>query len=281
MHSVAIFGAGELGGAVARQLAAADFLSRIVLVDAAASVASGKALDINQAAPVDGYAPIVSGTADESAAIGVDALVLADQFQSNTEWRDDAGAMLVRRLAYLNPRALIVCAGGDQASLVDHGVFEGGLPPRQLVGSAPEGLRSSIVALTALEAGCVPRDVNLAVLGRPPAHLIVPWDEASIAGRRASVVLSPPQITRLDARLAQLWPPSPFTLASAATRLLGAAAARTRDVVSALVAPVDDRSRLERVSMQSVVVGASGIVQILPPALSVRDRVRLQSALAR
>ena len=50
-----ILGAGDLGGALARQLAAADVVSTVVLVDEAGSVAQGKALDIRQASPVDRY----------------------------------------------------------------------------------------------------------------------------------------------------------------------------------------------------------------------------------
>ena len=53
MHTVAIIGAGELGGALARTLATRDAVSRIVLVDEAGNVAAGKALDIRQTGPVE------------------------------------------------------------------------------------------------------------------------------------------------------------------------------------------------------------------------------------
>ena len=45
MATAAILGAGEIGGALARQLAAIDVVSRIVIVDDLAGVAAGKALD--------------------------------------------------------------------------------------------------------------------------------------------------------------------------------------------------------------------------------------------
>ena len=44
--TVVILGAGDIGGALARQLAALDLVSRIVIVDDLANVASGKALDV-------------------------------------------------------------------------------------------------------------------------------------------------------------------------------------------------------------------------------------------
>ena len=46
MHTVAILGAGDLGGALARTLATRDAVSHIVLIDEAGAVAAGKALDI-------------------------------------------------------------------------------------------------------------------------------------------------------------------------------------------------------------------------------------------
>ncbi len=284
MRAIVILGAGELGGALARQLAAAQIASTIVVVDQAGSVAEGKALDIRQAAPIDRYATAVIGTADESVAVGADALVIADRFStggtpSDAEWQNDPAVALVRRLALLNQTAMILCAGARQLDVVERSVRETGIARHRLIGSAPEALRSAIMAMTALETGCTPLDVCLTVVGRPPAQIIVPWDDASIAGRRATDVLTPPAITRLDARLARLWPPGPLTLASAATRVLAAAASRAQDVLSALVAVTREEGDRGRVGMLPVTVSAAGVARILSPTLSSRDRVRLDTAL--
>lgn len=276
MRSIVIIGAGELGGALARQIAAADIAARVVLVDEAGKAAEGKALDIRQAAPVDGYSTDVRGTADESTAATADAVVIADRFASNDEWRGDAGVALVRRLRHLNRSALMICAGAEHLEIVGRSVREGGLDPRRLLGSAPEALRGAVVSLTTLEAHCCPSEVSLTVVGRPPAHTIVPWEDASIAGRRATAVLSPPAITRLDGRLARLWPPGPLALASAAARFLSAAATRLPHTLSAFVAASTDG---HRIGMLPVAM-KQGEVTVVAPTLSVRDRVRLDSALA-
>ena len=52
VSTIAIIGAGELGGALAYRLARDDWAARILLVDDQGSVAAGKALDIMQAAPL-------------------------------------------------------------------------------------------------------------------------------------------------------------------------------------------------------------------------------------
>ena len=102
MRSIVILGAGELGGALARQIAAADFVHRVTMVDGARTIAEGKALDITEAAPIDGYSTSVRGTDDESATVDADGVILADQADSaGDEWHGDGGLALLGRVAYL------------------------------------------------------------------------------------------------------------------------------------------------------------------------------------
>jgi hypothetical protein len=281
VRTVVILGAGELGGALARQLAAADITQRIVLVDDAGRVAEGKALDIAQAAPVDGYTTKVTGGGDESAVIGADVVVVADRAATGQEWQDDAGVGLIRRISHRTPAAVIMCAGAHCLDVIERGVREADISRYRLFGSGPEALRSAVVAVTALEARCAPTEVSLAVLGRPPGQVIVPWEDAAIGGRRATAVLSPPAITRLDGRLSRLWPPGPLTLASAAVRVLHAMATRARPTVCTFVAGARTDGAYARAGMLPVIVGAGGIVETLEPSLSVRDRVRLETVLQR
>jgi malate dehydrogenase len=281
VRSVVIVGAGELGGALARQIAAADITPRVTLVDDAGQVAEGKALDIRQAAPIDGYSTHLIGTSDESAVVGADVVVIADRAATGVEWQGDAGVALVRRIAYLNPTGMILCAGSQHLPLVERGVREAGLDRLRVFGSAPEALRSAVVSMTALEAGCAPVDISLTVVGRPPDQTIVPWEDASIAGRRTTVVLAPPAITRLDSRLPRLWPLGPFTLASAAARVLSAAARRNHHTVCAFVAVTREQGDRGRVGMLPVQLHAKGIAAVVTPTLSTRDRVRLDTALQR
>jgi malate dehydrogenase len=272
--SIVILGAGELGGALARQLAAADIVPRIVLIDDAGRIAEGKALDIQQASPVEGYSTTLSGTRDEAAIIGADAVVIADRAEPGHEWQGDRGVALIQRIAYVNGNGMILCAGAQQLELIQRAVREVGVPRQRVLGSAPEALRAAVISMVALEAGCSPTEVSLAVFGRPPHQLIVPWEDAAIGGRAATAVLPPPAITRLDSRLAQLWPPGPFTLASAATRLLKAAAARARLSVCAFVVP-EERGNA---GILPVLARPYGIAQIVRPTLNTRDRVRLETA---
>ena len=280
MATAVILGAGDIGGALARQLAAIDLVSRIVIVDDLANVAAGKALDVAQSAPVDGYHTAMAGTSDVAAVVGAAIIIVADTAAApSADWKDEAGLALVKRAAGLNQRAPVVCAGTAQASLIERGVNELGVSRMRLFGSAAEALRSAIVSIVALEANASPSDISLSVLGRAPQQIIVPWDEAAIAGRTATQVLSAAQLARLDARIARLWPPGPYALASAATRMIQTALLKTPRIHAALVAVTRDEGIPGRSAMMPVTLQPSGLSALVPPSLSTRDRVRFETTM--
>ena len=286
---MAIIGAGDIGGALARELAALDIVSRIVIVDDLANVGAGKALDIAQSGPVDRYHTALSGSSDVAAVVGAAAILIADRAGSSSphalkpsdpqEWTDEAGLTLLRRVAGLNQRAFIICAGAKQASVVEKGVNEAGLSRLRVFGSAPEALRAAVIAITAVEANAAPSDIALSVLGRPPEHVIVPWDEASIGGRCATNVLSAAQLARLDARIARLWPPGAYALASAAARLVQTAITRSPRVHAAQVAVTGEEGMPGRSAMMPVTLNPAGIAALVEPSLSSRDRVRFETTM--
>lgn len=280
MSTVVILGAGDLGGALARHLAAGGAVSRIALVDDLGSVAAGKALDVSQAGPVDRYTTALSGGSDVSTVVGASVVVFADRAGATpAEWSDQAGLALLKRVAGLNQVAPLLCAGAMQAGLVERGVSELGVSRMRLLGSAPEALRAAVVMAVALEAGAAPQDVSLSVVGRPPHAVIVPWEAAAIGGRLATCVLSAAQLARLDARVARLWPPGPITLAAAAARMIHTALARTGRTHMATVALTKEEGTPGRAAMLPVTLDPAGISQLVAPSLSSRDRVRLDTTL--
>ena len=279
MSTVVILGAGEIGGALARQLAATDLVSRIVLIDDLGLVASGKALDVAQSGPVDRYHTRISGTNDLAAVVGAAVVVFADRAGPGGEWQDETGLALLKRVSGLNQTAPLLCSGASQSGLIERGVYEAGIARPRLFGTAAEALRSAVTAITALEAQAAPSDISLSVLGRPPQQVIVPWDEAAIGGRSIPKVLSAAQLARLDARVARLWPPGPYALASAATRIIRTALGRTPRVHAAIVAVTREQGTPGRSAIMPVTVLPSGLASIVEPALSSRDRVRYETSL--
>ena len=276
MFDVAIIGAGELGGALAHRLARRDVVSAICLVDEAGTIASGKALDLMQAAPIERFSTRISGASELALASSAGIVVLADRAHSG-EWSGDDGLALVRRIGgYGTP--IVICAGAKQREIVERAAREGGMPRMRIIGSAPEALAGAARAIVALETGCSASDVSLTVLGVPPDHVVVPWDDATIGGLAATKLIEAPALRRLDARVSRLWPPGPMALAAAAVKAIEAIAGHSRAVVSAIVAPDDSMGRRERAAAFPVRLSERGIDLVVVPPLTQRDRVLLDTA---
>jgi malate dehydrogenase len=278
MHDVAIIGAGELGGAVAHRLATRAVVSTICLVDEAGSIAAGKALDIMQAAPIERFATRVAGATDIAAAVGASIVVIAD-LAAGVERSIDDGLLLLKRLIASDAKPLILCAGADHRELVERGARELGVPRTRLFGSAPEALASAVRSAVATESGGSPRDVALTVLGVPPSHAVVPWEEATIGGLSAVRLLDTPARRRIHAQVARLWPPGPHALAAAAVKAIDIMFGGSRQVMSCFVAPDDSGGRRTRAAAFPTRLGRDGVDRVEVPPLTTHDRVALDNAI--
>jgi len=278
MQNVAIIGAGEMGGATAHALARSNLVRSITLIDDTRRVAAGKALDIAQAAPVEGFATQLSGTTDVSVAAGASIVILADRVTGG-EWQGEDGLVLLKRLSQTASGAVILCAGPSQRHLIDRGVRELHMNRFRLFGSAPESLAGAARALVALAVNGSPRDVALSVLGVPPAHTVIPWADATVAGFALTRLVDEPSRRRLSARVTALWPPGPYALAAAATVVVEAMAGRSRRVASCFVASDASTGTHTRTGAMPVRLGSGGIVEVLLPSLSAVEQVALDNAM--
>ena len=279
MTTVAIVGAGDIGGAAAQALASRDAAQRVLLVDAVQGAAVGKALDIRQSGAVEGFHTTLDGTSDESRLSGCDVCVIADRVGAAGEWRGEDGLSMVVRIAPYLDDAPLVFAGVSQAGLLGSVASETTIRPARLIGSSAEALVSAITAIVAVEAGCSPREVMLTVLGVPPAGFVVPWSEASIGGYAMPRVLSQVQLGRIEARAGRLWPPGPYALGAAAAAIVAAILSSSRESFSVLTQLGGEFGVKGRVGALPARLGPGGIVETRVPALDTRQRVQLQVAL--
>jgi len=278
--TVAVIGAGDIGGATAHALAACDEVGRVLIVDGSANAAAGKALDIQQAGAIAGFHTRLQGTDDFTRVTGCSACVVADRFDGTREWSGEEGlAMLVRLIPALSG-VPIVFAGADQSSLIELAFRELGVDRRRLVGSAPEAFASAVRAIVALEAGCSPAEVSLAVLGSATGGLVVPWSDASIGGHALEHRLEPIQVTRLEATSDRLWPPGPHALGRAAARVTTAILTSSRRSCSILVALDGEFGVKHGVGVVPAALSTSGIAATWTPTITSRESVRLMTALS-
>ena len=74
-RKVTVVGAGNVGTTVAQEVARCDYAD-VVLVDIIENLPQGKALDLNEAGPVLGYEPTITGTNGYEETAGSDVVVI-------------------------------------------------------------------------------------------------------------------------------------------------------------------------------------------------------------
>ena len=280
MSTVCIIGAGELGGATAHALARHERVRRVILIDDAAGVAAGKALDILQAGAIDRSRADLEGSADLSRVVGAAVCVIADRSgRTSSEWQGDEGLALLNRLAPYLGDSPIVFGGSAQASLLLTAAREVHIRRERLIGSAPEALCGAVKSMVALEAQCSPTEIGLTVLGAPPRGFVVPWSEASIGGHALERVLTQVQLSRIEGRVGHLWPPGPHALGLAAARVAEALLTTSRRTFSVLTVLGGEFGVRGRVGVLPAVLSTQGIVATRVPALNTRERVQVENAL--
>lgn len=271
MSTVAILGAGDLGGALARALADGDAASRILLIDDARPVAIGKALDIRQTGPIESYDTAVDGTDDVREASGAAVVVLADRCGQD-ELSEEASLALLDRVARLAPAAPLVFAAGSHR-LMTLALNDLKLPARRLIGSAPTAAVAAARALMAPALDASPVDISIPILGLPP-HWVLAWDRACSAG--APVDMPAHAAARVEQALTASWPPGPYSLASAASAVVrGILTSSRRRFCCFQATPFGSIHPV--VFAAPVTLGTGGITSVALPELTPRQRVALET----
>lgn len=278
MSTVAIIGAGPLGGALAHTLAGRSRVGEVRLIDPEQRIAEGKALDILQSSAVEQFSTRVTGATTYAAAAGADAIVFADLLAGG-EVAGEAGLAVVRQVARMDETAPLLFAGGTQRELMARTLVELHVSPRRLVGSAPLALESAIVALAAALADVSPADLSIGVAGVPPEDAVIGWDAATAFHRPIGSVLPPHQLSALSSRLSALWPPAPYTLASAAARVAEALTHASRRRYTCFAAIDVTGAGHGLIAAVPVELVRGGIGKTLEPALSRHERTTFENGL--
>lgn len=278
MSTVAIIGAGPLGGALARTLAGRSRVSEVRLIDPQGRVAEGKALDILQSGPIDGFNTRVTAAGSYAAAAGADTIVLADS-TSGEEIAGEAGLALLRQLSRMDTSAPFLFAGGLQRDLMIRGLEELHLAPKRLLGSAPLALESAVRAVTAALLDASPADLSIGLAGVPPRDAVIGWDAATAFNRPIADVLAPHHLSALTSRLPALWPPQPYTLASAAARVAEALSGGSRRRYTCFAAIDVNGAGRGMIAAVPVEIVKGGVGKTLEPALSRHERTAFENGL--
>ena len=142
-NKIALIGAGQIGGTLAH-LAGLKELGDIVLFDIAEGTPQGKALDIAESSPVDGFDGSFTGANDYSAIAGADVIIVTagvprkpgmsrdDLLGINLKVMDSVGAGIKQHA----PNAFVICITNPLDAMVWALQKASGLPANKVVGMA-------------------------------------------------------------------------------------------------------------------------------------------------
>jgi len=171
-NKIALIGAGNIGGTLAHMIGLKE-LGDVVMFDVFGGVAAGKALDIMQSGPVDGFDSAMSGGSDYSAIAGSDVVIVTAGFPRTPGMsRDDligknAGviAQVAEGIKTHCPNAFVICITNPLDAMVWVMKEKSGLPANRVVGMAGVLDSSRFRLFLAQEFGVSVEDVTAFVLG--------------------------------------------------------------------------------------------------------------------
>jgi malate dehydrogenase len=140
---IALIGAGMIGGTLAH-LAAIREMGDIILVDVAEGIPQGKALDLAQAGPVEGYDATLTGTQDYAEIAGADVcIVTAGVARKPGMSRDDLLGINLKVMKAVGegirthaPDSFVICVTNPLDAMVWALREFSGLPHQRVVGMA-------------------------------------------------------------------------------------------------------------------------------------------------
>jgi malate dehydrogenase len=169
---IALVGAGNIGGTLAHLIGLKE-LGDVVMFDVFPGVAAGKALDIMQSGPVDGFDSHMTGAGDYSAIAGADVVIVTAGFPRLPGMtRDDlltknAGVIgqVAEGIKTYAPNAFVICITNPLDVMVWVLQQKSGLPPEKVVGMAGVLDSARFRLFLAQEFGVSVEDVTAFVLG--------------------------------------------------------------------------------------------------------------------
>ncbi|MBE0466474.1 MAG: malate dehydrogenase [Candidatus Desulforudis sp.] len=178
-NRISIVGAGNVGATCAHWAAAKE-LGDIVLVDVVEGVPQGKALDLMEAGPVEGFDCMLSGTNDYEDTVGSDvAVITAGIARKPGMSRDDLVSINVKivqqaaaEIARYSPDAIIIVVTNPLDVMCSAALKASGFPSDRVFGMSGILDSARLRTFLALELGISFEDVTTLVLGGHGDHMV-------------------------------------------------------------------------------------------------------------
>ena len=237
-RKVTVVGAGNVGATAAQEIARRDY-ANVVLVDIKEGLPQGKALDIDQAAPVLGYEPTVVGTNGYEETEGSEVVVVtAGVPRTGDMSRDDLVTTnegivgsVTREAAERSPDAILIIVSNPLDAMCHVAKNVSGWPRERVFGMAGILDTARFSTFIAEETGASAKDVTAMVLGGHGDQMVPVVSATTVGGVPLRQLVSDDRIEAMVKRTRKGGGELVKLLGTSAWYAPGAAAAQMVDAV--------------------------------------------------
>ena len=200
---ITLIGAGQIGGTLAHLIAIKE-LGDVVLFDVAAGIAKGKALDIAQSSPVNGFDINLSGTDNYEDTKNSDVVIItAGVPRKPGMTRDDLleiNLKIIKQVAEgikkTSPNAFVICITNPLDVIVMALQKYSGLPKNKIVGMAGILDSSRFIYFLSQELKVSVKKIKSLVLGGHGDSMVAMLGHTEIEGKKINDLVKEGKITK-------------------------------------------------------------------------------------
>jgi len=173
MKKISLIGAGQIGGTLAHLIGLKELVNEIVLFDVASGIAKGKALDIAQSSPIDGFNVKFYGTDNYKDIKNSDVIIITAGVPRKPGMsRDDLLGINLKIIKQVSegikqhaPNAFVICITNPLDVMVMALQKYSGLPTNKVVGMAGILDTSRFKLFLSLELNIPVKEIEAMVMG--------------------------------------------------------------------------------------------------------------------
>jgi malate dehydrogenase len=209
-NKIALIGAGNIGGTLAH-LAALKQLGDVVLYDVVEGMPQGKALDIAESAPVEGFDAVLKGTNSIADIAGADVVIVTSGVARKPGMsRDDLlgiNAKIISEVATgiktHAPNAFLIVLTNPLDAMVTLMKRVTGFPKQRVIGMAGVLDSARYRTFLAMELGVSVESVQALVLGGHGDDMVPIRSSCTVGGLPVTSLLSAEKLDAIEARTRQ------------------------------------------------------------------------------
>lgn len=291
---ITIIGAGFVGSTCAHWIAAKE-LGDVVLLDIVEGVPQGKGLDLQEAAPIEGFDVRVTGSNSYADSAGSDVIVVTSgaprkpgmSREDLIKVNADITRSCIEQAASLSPNAVIIMVNNPLDAMVYLARQVSGFPKGRVVGQAGVLDSARYRTFIALEAGVSVEDVQAMLMGGHGDEMVPLPRFTTIGGIPVTEFISPDRLNAIVDRarkgggeiVSLLKTGSAYYAPSAATVQMVEAVLRDKKRVIPCAAYLEGEYGLNDIYFGvPVVLGAGGVERVIELPLNDDERALVRAS---